>query len=303
MWRDLWAYALAWRRHFVGLVTGTFMAFVLILWDDVLHWGNIPAWIWVGAAVLGFFVSGFNAWREEHARVAAPRGAVESEMELRRPQFEMAIARLRPEQEEALRYLAQVGDSNATQLRDNLFPQQGKTGGAQDADSLLLGIAETGILEPKERGTAFPRYGIKPVWEKLVIEWAAPPTAVDKRIADKARALHRSLSASFEDWPAGLNKLDDLTGWAGKLLRCFGKTDAALNEIVDLRPEASHRIERTVGKARDAYFSTADVINPLFKLGGLSIDSDNRQAIEGQLRAAVGHMQRCLAALDTLSPK
>ena len=32
---------------------GTFVAFVLILWDDVLHLGNIPEGVWMIVAVLG----------------------------------------------------------------------------------------------------------------------------------------------------------------------------------------------------------------------------------------------------------
>src|SRR5438445_5572340 len=128
-----------------------------------------------------------------------------------------------------MREVVQVSESNAMQLKDNFFREQGKSVSAHDADLLLLGSAETtGILEVKERGIAFPRYGMKPVWAKLLVEWAMPPTAVDKRIADKARALRRTLAASFEDWPTGLHKLDDLTTWAAKLLRGFGTTEPAL---------------------------------------------------------------------------
>src|SRR3989449_4734452 len=68
-WRDLWVYLQALRRHFGGLVGGTFVAFVLILWDDVLHLGNIPEGVWMIVAVLGVFISGFNAWRAEHGKV------------------------------------------------------------------------------------------------------------------------------------------------------------------------------------------------------------------------------------------
>jgi len=253
MWHDLWQYLQALRRHFVGLATGTVMALVLLVWDDVLHWGDIPAGVWVVAAVTGFFVSGFNAWREEHAKVA-PTEPVDLELELRRPEFERAIAKLAPKQEAVLHYVVRVGDSDAPQLRQFLN-EQGESGSTDDADMLLTIIAEAGLLEVKEKGNAYGRYRIKPVWQKLLVEWAAPPTVVDKRIADKARALRRTLAASFEDWPTGLNKLDDLTTWAAKLLRGFGRTEPALKEIVELRSEASRRIERTVGAASDAYYS------------------------------------------------
>src|SRR6266480_20958 len=295
--RDLWVYLQALRRHFGGLVGGTFVAFVLILWDDVLHLGNIPEGVWMIVAVLGVFISGFNAWREEHGKVVTPREAVDPEMEVRRPEFERQIAKLSPEQEAMLHYMARVGDANAMQLRDNFFPQQGKTGGAHDAHVLLLGIADTGLLEPKERGTAFPRYAIKPVWSRLLIEWAAPPTAVDKRIADKARALRRTLAASFENWPNGVNKLDELTTWAARLLGGFPVTEKALKEIVDLRHDASRRVERAVGTAQDEYYAAADVITTLFKDRGLSIDDNNRQAVETDLRQAVAHVKQCIAAL------
>ena len=275
------------------------MALVLLVWDDVLHWGDIPAWVWVVAAVMGFFVSGFNAWREEHAKVA-PREPVDLELELRRPEFERAIAKLDQEQEAVLHYVVQVGDSDAPQLRQFLN-EQGQAVSTHDADMLLTIIAETGLLEVKEKGNAYGRYRIKPVWQKLLVEWAARPTVVDKRIADKARALRRTLAASFEDLPTGLNKLDDLTTWAAKLLRGFGRTEPALTEIVELRPEASRRIERAVGAASDAYYAAADIINRLFKGGGLSIDDDNRQTVETKLREAVAHVKECLTTLDRLT--
>ena len=290
------------RRHFFGLAGGTFVAVVLILWDDLLHWGNIPAWIWVGAAVLGLFISGFNAWREEHAKVAAPRGAVDPEMALRRPRFEEEIAKLSAEQGAVLRHVVQVGDSNAVQLRDSFFREQDKSVSPHDANLLLLGIAETtNLLEPIARGTAFPRYAIKPVWEKLLVEWAAPPTAIDRRIADKALALRRTLDASFDDWPTGMSKFDDFTSWAGKLLRGFDTTDRALKEIVDLRPEASRRVERAVGTARDEYDAAADVVNRFFKKMGGSTQGHERPAVEAELREAERHVHQCVAALDSIT--
>src|SRR6266568_4717528 len=203
MWRDLWAFVRALRKHFFGLAGGTFVGAVMLLWDDVLHWGEIPSWAWVVAAVLGLFISGFNAWREEHGKVAASPEAIDPEAS-RRPEFERQIAKLNPDQQTVLRYVINVGDTSAQQLRDRFFhEQQNKSVSAHDADLLMLGIAETtGLLEPKDKGTAFPRYGVKAVWANLLTEWTAPPTVVDKRIADKARALRRTLAASFEGWPA-----------------------------------------------------------------------------------------------------
>ncbi|HXL06590.1 MAG TPA: hypothetical protein VN964_06650 [Gemmatimonadales bacterium] len=301
MWRDLWAFVRALRKHFFGLAGGTFVGAVMLLWDDVLHWGEIPSWAWVVAAVLGLFISGFNAWREEHGKVAASPEAIDPEAS-RRPEFERQIAKLNPDQQTVLRYVINVGDTSAQQLRDRFFhEQQNKSVSAHDADLLMLGIAETtGLLEPKDKGTAFPRYGVKAVWANLLTEWTAPPTVVDKRIADKARALRRTLAASFEDWPAGLDKLDDLTTWAAKLLGGFPATERMLTEIVERRPDASRRVERTVGTASDAYYAAADIINRLFKKGGLSIDEHNREAVGTQIREAVVHVKECLAALDTL---
>lgn len=300
MWRDLGQYVQALRKQWLGLITGPTASFLLLVWQVFRH-TDIPTWVFWVVTVAGIPVAGFLAWCEEHAKVTGPREVLDPEMELSRPQFEKEIATLSPDQRALLRYLARVGDANAMQARDNSFPQQGKTGGAQDAEQLLLGIAATGLLEPKERGTAFPRYAIKPVWRKLVVEWAAPPTVVDARIADKARQLRRTLAASFEDWPAGLKKLDDLTTWAAKVLRGFPETEKALREIVELRPEASRRVDQAVGAARDAYYAAADVITRLFRVGGLSINDDNRNTVETQLRRAMAQVEQCLAELDKVT--
>ncbi len=307
MWRDFWRFIGAVLKQTTFVLTGTVIAVALVLWPHVAPLvrprapREIPDQPFWGLVALSFFWATFLAWREEHGKVAAPKGSVDPELELRRPQFEKKIAKLNPEQEAVLRHVVQVGDSDAMQLRDNFFRDQGKSVSVHDARLLLLDIAETtGVLEATERGTASPRYGIKPAWAKLLVEWAAPPTAVDKKIADKARALRRTLAASFDDWPAGLNKLDDLTTWAAKLRGGFPTTERTLTEIVELRPDASGRVERTVGTARDAYDAAADIINRLFKKGGLSIDEHNREAVGTQLREAVAHVKECLAALDTL---
>jgi len=298
MWRDLWAYGQALRRHLVGLATGAVVSVVLLIWEEVLKKGDIPTWVWGLAALYGFFVSGFYAWREEHSKVA-PR-EIDPE-EFRRPQFETEVAKLNPQQEAVLRYVVRVGDADAVQIRDNFFRDQGKSVSAQEADLLLTAIAETGLLEVKAKVSNYARYRFKPVWEKLLVEWAAPPTVVDKRIADKAKVLRRTLGASFEDWPAGLKTLDDLTTWAGNLMQGYQVTEKALTEIVELRPDASRRVERVVGEARDEYYAAADVINGLFGDDGLSIQWDERPAVEAQLRDAERHVRQCVAALDTLT--
>jgi len=140
-----------------------------------------------------------------------------------------------------------------------------------------------------------------PSWLERLVSARARQKAVDLRISDKALALRRTVAASFEDWPTGLNKLDDLTTWASKLLLGFPVTEKALTEIVELRPDASRRVERMVGTVRDEYYAAADVINRLFKGGGLSIDANNRQAIEAELRKVEAHARQCLTALEALS--
>jgi hypothetical protein len=297
MWRDIRAYVKAVVWQWVSFATGVVVSLGLLM-SQVFDIA-IPRWAFGTAAVVGILVAGFRAWRDERRKVAPTD--IDPELELRRPPFERAIAKLNPEQEGVLAYVLGVGDSDAIQLRDNYFREQlGRSVSAHDADMLLTTIAETGLLEVQKKGNAYGRYRIRPVWTKLGVEWAAPPTVVDKRIADKARQLRRTLAASFEDWPTGLKTLDDLTTWAGKLIRGFGVTEAALKEIIELRPEASRRFDRAVETASGAYYAAADVLNRLFKGGGLSIQWDERPAIETQLRGAVAHVEQCLAALETL---
>src|SRR5206468_138627 len=122
----------------------------------------IPAWAWVVAAVLGLFISGFNAWREEHATVATKE--IDPEVELRRPEFERAVAKLNREQEAVLTYVLRAGDAHAPQLRERYFREQLRRSiSAHDADMLLTIIADTGLLEVKEKGNAYGRYRINPV--------------------------------------------------------------------------------------------------------------------------------------------
>ena len=69
MQRDLWLYLQALRRHLVGLAAGSTVTVVLLVWQYVLKKGDIPTWaLWVAVSG-GLFISGFQAWREEHGRV------------------------------------------------------------------------------------------------------------------------------------------------------------------------------------------------------------------------------------------
>lgn len=300
LWRDVKLYLRALGKHSVSLATGAAVSLVLLVWEYVLKKGDIPTWVLGLAAVMGVLAAGFLAWRDEHAKVTASREAVDPEIELRRPQFDKEIAKLSPRQEAVLRYVVRVGDSDAIQLRERFFREQGESVSPHDADLLLTDIAEaTGLLEVKSKGNVYGRYAIKPVWGKLLVEWAAPPTAMDRRIADKSRQLRRQLLASFEDWPNGLNELDELTTWAGRLATGFRVAEPALREIVDLRADASRAVQEAVGTARDEYEAAADVINRLFKGGGLSIQWDERPAVEAKLRAAADRVRACIAALRT----
>jgi len=316
MWRDIGQYVRALAKHWTGFLTGAAASLLLLVYN-VFEKKELEPWQFFIVAGVGIIVAGFQAWREERVQVhalasslaaATAKAAPDPELELRRPRFETERAKLTPREEGVLRYVVQGGDCDAEQLRDNYFAARAEPLGARDADALLATIANTtGFLERKGKskeyegmGINYSRYGIKPVWSKLLVEWASPPSSVDKRIADKARALRRTLAASFEDWPNGFNKLDELTTWAAKLLRGFGVTEPALKEIVDLRHDASRRVERAVGTTHDTYYDAADIITKLFKGGGLSIDDNNRLAVDTQLRGAVAHVKQCLAALDAL---
>jgi hypothetical protein len=316
MIRDLGHWVVAVVKHTALVLAGTGLGVVLILWPHVAHlFGpNAPTDIPDGpfwAVAVGCIVwAVFLTWREERLKVialtaqlaaATVKAARDPELELRAPQFEKELAKLSPEQEAVLRYVAGVGDSDAPQLRDNFFREQGQAVSLHDADMLLTTIAETTLLEAKTKGQAYTRYAIKPAWSKLLIDWAAPPTPTDKRIADKATDLRRMLLASFEGLPPTLPKLDDLTNWAGKLQRGANTSEAKLREMVELRPEASRRVEREVGTARDAFNDGTGILNRLYQSGGLSIPYDERGPIEEKHREALAHVRRCLDALDKIT--
>jgi hypothetical protein len=142
--------------------------------------------------------------------------------------------------------------------------------------------------------------GIVAGWaEKLLGGWRRR-RATDRRIADRAKLLRRTLEASFEDWPGGLKDLNDLVRWAGRLAVGFPTTEPALKELVDLRPDASAHVERGVGTARDEYYAAADIVNRLFRGGGLSIEWDERPAVEAKLRTAATHVHKCIVIFASI---
>lgn len=126
--------------------------------------------------------------------------------------------------------------------------------------------------------------------------------ATDTRIADKALPLRRSLAASLEDWPKGPATAFDFAGWAARLSCGFNHTEAALKELLDLRPDASRKVHDAVGRARDRYYDVANLINPLFKVpavsGGLPVLQPEAEA---PLRKAFAQLRQCLRELESVS--
>ena len=70
MWRDLWQYLRALWKHFGGLATGAVVTVLLLIWQYALKQGDIPLWVLGTAVGAGLFISGLQAWREEHGKVA-----------------------------------------------------------------------------------------------------------------------------------------------------------------------------------------------------------------------------------------
>jgi hypothetical protein len=128
---------------------------------------------------------------------------------------------------------------------------------------------------------------------------ATHPT--DMRIADKARALHRTLAATYQHYPNGPATPSDYINWAAQLSNGFQYTDPALDEIVELRPEASQSVRQVVGHVRDAYHAAADIINPLLFSHGQNGMALMQPNAEPELRKAFAHFQRCLAAVDSIA--
>jgi hypothetical protein len=151
MWRDLMSYFRALAKHFVGLAGGAVVGFALLVWQNVLHKGDIPSSAWWIALFVGVFISGFLAWREEHARNEASER--DPEVDVRRPQFEREMAKLSPIQLVSLQQVVRHGDRDAPTLRESL-DQQGHGVDNSKADLILTQIAETGLIEAKNAGLA-----------------------------------------------------------------------------------------------------------------------------------------------------
>ena len=115
----------------------------------------------------------FDSFRAQH-------GKKTESVDLRRAQFQREIAKLSPQHDAVLRHVVSCGDRDAEQLTQYLH-EQGTEVELHEAERLLAEITQmTGFLEIKSRGVGFMRYAINPVWEKLLMEWAAQPAAVTR---------------------------------------------------------------------------------------------------------------------------
>src|SRR6266550_859481 len=83
MWRDLGQYLRALWNHFGGLATGAALTVALLVWQYVLKRGDIPMWVLGVAVGAGLFISGFQAWREEHAKIAHSLDGAQREERIR----------------------------------------------------------------------------------------------------------------------------------------------------------------------------------------------------------------------------
>src|SRR6266487_1425116 len=117
MWRDLWTYAKAMVWQWASFATGVVVSLGLVISQafDI----TIPRWVFGIAAIVGVFVAGFLAWRDERQKIAPKER--NPEVESRRPLFEGAIAKLTREQEGVLAYVLRAGDADAPQVRDGFF--------------------------------------------------------------------------------------------------------------------------------------------------------------------------------------
>jgi hypothetical protein len=136
-------------------------------------------------------------------------------------------------------------------------------------------------------------------WGEKVFGAFRQSARADLRIADQARLLRRQLAASVDDWPQGPTTDAELRRWANNAARGFKVTEQTLQEIVTLRPEASRRVRRAVGTARDDYYAAADLISPTIQTGWL-IKDNQPPPDPAPLRKAFAHFKRCIAALDAV---
>ena len=88
---------------------------------------------------------------------------------------------------------------------------------------------------------------------------------------------------------------------AGKLLRDLPGTKQRMREIVDLRVDASRRVEREVATARDAFNDGTDILARIYMGGVLSLSFNEQLAIGAMHREAVAHVRCCLDSLDKIT--
>jgi hypothetical protein len=125
----------------------------------------------------------------------------------------------------------------------------------------------------------------------------------DMRIADKARPLRRRLAASFEEWGTrGPETKDQLLMWIFRFTNGYSVTEPALTELLDLRPDASPKVQEAVRAAWDAYHAAADIVNPIITPPMRLVDVPlDQRTDEKTLQEAVGQVRKCLALLETVS--
>ena len=111
----------------------------------------------------------------------------------------------------------------------------------------------------------------------------------------------RSRRTAWLPFPPNLPTLQNLTDWAGKLLRDLPGTKQRMREIVDLRVDASRRVEREVATARDAFNDGTHILARIYMGGVLSLSFNEQLAIEAMHREAVAHVRCCLDSLHKIT--
>ena len=203
-----------------------------------------------------------------------------------------------------------VGGGEATLANSVVQRDPGVGRELPDAESLIRAsfAPEAAFPElPSSRAFRYVR-AVDPLsvligWGERLLGGFRQTARTDLRMADQARVLRRQLAASFEDWRPGPKTDDELVNWANRAARGFRVTQPALDELVSLRPEASRRVRRVIGQARDDYYEAADLIGPTIKTtwqvkGGYAGTAPVDAA---PLRRAFAHFKRCIAHLDAVA--
>jgi hypothetical protein len=130
-------------------------------------------------ALVMFILSGGAAWQLERNKVAdleaklrQARDKRNPELELLRPPFQEAIAKLGTRHKLALRYVLNHADRDATQLWQYLR-DHGELFEQYEANRLLSEMEGWGLLIMTRQGNVYPHYAVTPLWRPLVVEWAA----------------------------------------------------------------------------------------------------------------------------------